>query len=185
MQPMSFGTRRAPARPAGILTVLAAFGMSGFCSCASDGHGGGGGGGTGDPPHCTPSGTGTVSSGTIGGFSYEVVGGFTGQGDGTSLQITSTGLVTRHTRERGTETGFLDTTTFNDLVAETEAAQFPTLCAMYECTNGCNDEYLHKLSVQLDGAPYTVQSSYFATPPDRLAAVIEDLKAIATTAILH
>jgi hypothetical protein len=162
--------------------TLAALGVTG---CAGNGHGDDDGGGSGDPPSCTLSGTGAVNTGTIGGFSYQVVGGLTGQGDGTSLQITSTGLVTRHTRDRGTETGFLDTTTFNDLVAETQTAHFPTLCAMYPCTNGCNDVYLHKVSVQLDGAPYTVQSSYFATPPDRLAAVIEDLKTIATSAILR
>ena len=57
------------------------------------------------------------------------------------------------------------------------AAQFPTLCALYECS-GCGDDYVHNVSVQLDRIPYTVQVSELASPPARLQALLDALKLI-------
>lgn len=114
----------------------------------------------------------------LGGIDYRVTGGFSGQGDGTSLQITSDGAVTRHTTKGGTERGQLDATTLDHLASTARAAQLPTLCTMYPCA-GCGDDYVHDVSIRFDGSTYKVQASGLAQPlPDRLQAVITALQQI-------
>lgn len=128
---------------------------------------------------CEPLDGGLVPDGaTIGEIGYQVVGGLSGGGDGTSLQIKPDGTLTRTTTQRGTEHGQLDPATLDDLVGKARAAQLPTLCAIYSCAS-CGDEYSYDVSVQIDGITHTVQASMLATPlPDPLQAIIEALQAI-------
>ena len=54
-------------------------------------------------------------------------------------------------------------------------AWFATLAPSY---TACNDCYIYVVSVQLDGATYTVQADTMAELPDPLDAVIAALKDI-------
>jgi len=114
---------------------------------------------------------------TIHGIDYAVLGGFSGHGDGTELRIAADGTFTRQTVLHGAEQGQLDQGTLGDLASKVRAAKFPTLCATYACTS-CGDDFVHEVSVQLDASTYTVQASEFASPPERLAVLIEALQAI-------
>jgi hypothetical protein len=150
--------------------ALLGSGLSGAVSgCANDG------GGQGDT--CERIGGSVTDGATIGGIDYRVIGGFGGQGEGTSLQIAPEGTFTRQTRARGLEQGRLDRTALDDLVGKARAAQFPTLCQIYPCAD-CADDYVHDVSVEFDRNTYTVKASMLATPPGRLAAMIEALQAI-------
>lgn len=134
--------------------------------------------GGGDPQEgaCEPTGGVVAPGAQVGGIDYEVSGGLSGEGDGTSLQIAPDGAFTRHTMQRGTEQGRLDQATLDDLTGRARAAQFPTLCAIYG--SAAADELFHDVSVQFDASTYTVMVSQFATPPDRLQGLIEALQAI-------
>lgn len=136
-----------------------------------------GGGGGGEDSTCAPIGGPATDGAMIGRIDYQVLGGFSGGGDGTSLQIQPDGSLTRHTVQRGTEQGQLDQATLDNLVRTIRAAQFPTLCAMYPCAH-CADEYVYHVSVQFNGNALTTAASEFAAPPDRLQAVIDALQQI-------
>lgn len=114
---------------------------------------------------------------TVGAIDYQVIGGFTGQGDGTSLHIQPDGSVTRQTRTHGAEQGQLDQAALGDLVAKVRSAQFPTLCTVYSCA-GCGDNYVDQVSVQFGGDVLTVKASQLGDPPDRLREVIGTLQQI-------
>ena len=113
----------------------------------------------------------------LGAVDYEVTGGPTGSGNGTSLQISEIGWMTRHTAERGTEDGLLDGLTLYGLDLKVINAQLPSLCSTYSCA-GCAGDYVHKLTVYLDDAPYTVQVDFRASPPERLVALINAVQDI-------
>jgi hypothetical protein len=108
---------------------------------------------------------------------FQVTGGLTGNGDGTpSLRIEADGTATRPAPSGGgTQTARLDLATLDDLEARIDAAEFATLAPSY---TACNDCYIYVVSVQLDGATYTVQADTMAELPDPLDAVIAALKDI-------
>jgi hypothetical protein len=87
--------------------------------------------------------------------------------------------MTRHTAEGGTEQWLLDGLTHYGLYRKVITADLPRLCKVYSC-DGCAGDYVHKLTVYLDGAPYTVQASFRATVPDRLAALIAAVQSLTT-----
>jgi hypothetical protein len=148
-------------------------------SCASHGSDRGNGSGSGSDPDPTacPIGGPVTGRETIGGFDYKVTGGLVGGGDGTSLQIDAGGFVTRHTRERGTETGQLDPAALQDLMTKARTAAVPTLCASYGCL-GCADDFIHRVTVKLDGIPYTVQASELTLLPPGLGELLHALQQI-------
>jgi hypothetical protein len=152
--------------------------IAAISGCSSDREGGGV---PADAPDsaCELVGGSTVSSGaTFDGIDYRVTGGFTGQGDGTSLQIARDGAFTRRTKQGDTNQGQLDATALGDLVDMARAAQLPTLCARYPCS-GCGDDFVYDVSVRFAGSTYRVEVSSFAPPvPARLQAVIEALQDI-------
>jgi hypothetical protein len=113
----------------------------------------------------------------FGGVEYRVVGGFSGQGDGTSLQVQPDGTMTRHTSQGGAEQGRLDAATVADLVDQARATQFPTLCAMYRCS-GCVDQFDDEVTVQFDGRPLTVIASHLGDPLARLKDMISALQQV-------
>ena len=118
-----------------------------------------------------------TAAAVLGAVDYEVTGGPTGSGNGTSLQISEIGWMMRHTAERGTEDGLLDGLTLYGLYVKVINAQLPSLCKTYSCA-GCAGDYVHTLTVYLDDAPYTVQVGFGASPPDRLAALINAMQDI-------
>lgn len=115
----------------------------------------------------------------LGAVDYEVTGGPTAIGNGTWLQIAEIGLFTRHTAERGIENGLLDGLTHYGLYRKVITADLPRLCKVYSC-DGCAGDYIHKLTVYLDGDPYTVQVSFRASPPEPLVALINAVRDITT-----
>ncbi|HEX7836765.1 MAG TPA: hypothetical protein VF469_04830 [Kofleriaceae bacterium] len=115
---------------------------------------------------------------TFGGIEYQVVGGFSGHGDGTALHIQPDGTITVQTPQRGTGQGQLDPATLASLVGTARSAQFPTLCAIYRCS-GCTDDFVDQVSVQFDGSALTVLASQEGDPPDRLQAMIDALRQVA------
>jgi hypothetical protein len=134
--------------------------------------------GAGDPHGPCPLVGGPPSAGAMfGGIDYQVVGGFSGQGDGTSLQIQPDGSFTRHTPQRGAEQGQLDPAALRDLIAAARSAQFPTLCMMYEAP-GVADELVYQVSVRFDASVLIARASQGGEPPDRLEAVIDALRQI-------
>jgi hypothetical protein len=129
-------------------------------------------------PTCTLIGGPSTLGATLDAFQYEVTGGPTGVGDGTSLQMAQDGSVTWHTRDRGTVQGWLDSLTLYGLFRRATSAELPTLCAVYSC-DGCGDDYVHNLTVWLSDVPYTVRASFRAVPPERLGALIDWVENIA------
>jgi hypothetical protein len=115
----------------------------------------------------------------LGAVDYEVTGGPSGSGNGTWLEIAEIGSLTRHTTERGTEEGLLDGLTHYGLYRKVITADIPRLCRSYSC-DGCTGDYIHKLTVYLDGAPYTVEVGFRASPPERLVALINTVQNITT-----
>jgi hypothetical protein len=134
---------------------------------------------------CEPIGGSSIPPGApLDGISYQVTGGFTGTGDGTSLEIAPDGAVTRTTREGGTERGQLGAATLDRLTRAARAAQLPTLCKEYPCP-GCGDDYIHDVSVRFEGNTYRVRASTMAPPlPDRLQAVIDAVQDIVEQPLL-
>ena len=113
---------------------------------------------------------------TDGPIDYEVTGGFTGTGDGTVLHIELDGTTVRSRPSGGTETVTLDAVTLGDLRRKIGEAQFPSLAPIYHCQ--CADDYVHNVSVDLDGTTYAVSADTMAPIPDRLKSVIDALKHI-------
>lgn len=159
------------ARPA----VAVAGALLGALGCS------GGAGGLHDAgsPHgpCDVAGGPSTASATFGGLDYAVVGGLTGQGDGTTLHIAADGAFGRHTTLRGDEQGMLDPGALQDLVARARAAEFPTLCLVYAAP-AVGDDLVAQLSVHFDSSTLTVRVSEFGDPPDRLQALLDALHQI-------
>ena len=154
--------------------VLVVFGLTLTTSCSSnpaDARPG--------DPHgpCDPVGGPATDQAAFGGIDYQVIGGFTGDGDGTSVHIRPDGSVTRQTVKRGLEQGKLDQATLDDVIAKARAARFPELCTMYACEH-CGDDFVFQVAVQFDGNVLTARASEFGDPPDRMQALIDALKAI-------
>ncbi|HEY0478773.1 MAG TPA: hypothetical protein VGD37_14745 [Kofleriaceae bacterium] len=118
-----------------------------------------------------------TSGGAIDDIDYRVTGGLDGDGDGTALHVARDGAFTRQTRRGVTDRGTLDPATFGELLDKVRAAEFPELGPSYPC-GACGDDYIHDLTVQIDGTAHQVMASAQATLPDRLAAVVEALRTI-------
>lgn len=150
------------------MQIVAALGFAvgalGGCSRGGDPHG-----------TCDVVGGSSTTAASFGGIEYRVTGGFSGGGNGNSLQIDRYGAVTRQTPERGIERGQLDQGTLDEVIADARAAEIPTLCAMYRCA-GCADDFVHEVTAQLDNVALVVQVSEFGDPPDRLHALIDLLQ---------
>jgi hypothetical protein len=116
-----------------------------------------------------------VDRATFDGIDYQVTGGLSGRGDGTSLHIQPGGAVTRQTLKRGLEHGQIDHITVDDLVNKVRSAQLPALCAMYQCI-GCADDFVDEVSVHLDGITLTARASQLGDPPDGLQHLIDALR---------
>jgi hypothetical protein len=127
---------------------------------------------------CTPIGGPSTLGATLDGIEYEVTGGPTALGDGTLLHMAQSGWVTLHTTARGIEEGWLDGLTHYGLFRKATSAELPTLCTMYSC-DGCEDDYIHNLSVWLNNVRYTVRASFGSSPPERLAVLIDLVQDIA------
>jgi hypothetical protein len=118
----------------------------------------------------------STATATFGGIDYKVVGGFSGRGDGTSLQIQRDGSVMRETQPRGAEQGQLDQVTLDNLIADARSAEFPTLCAVYPWDGA--DDFVDEVTVHFDDSVFVVRASQFGDPPDRLQALIDTLRQI-------
>ncbi len=133
--------------------------------------------GEGDPHAACELGGLMNTSAPFGGIDYRVVGGFTGNGDGTMLQILPDGSFTRCTRQRGMEQGQLDPAALGGVIGKARDAQFPTLSMMYPCSS-CGDDFIYQVSVQFDGSALTSRVSQYGDPPARLQALIDALQQI-------
>ena len=109
---------------------------------------------------------------------YRVSGGLTGNGDGTSLQLNTAGVGTRTSRAGGTATVTLDATALADLNSKITAAQFSTLQPSYGC-NGCADQLVYEVAVQLDGRRYEVSADSGIDVPGGLQALLATLTQLA------
>lgn len=155
-----------------ILVLGLVFGMIG-CDGARSSDGSGGG----TPQAACELGGLRITGAPFGGIDYRVVGGFSGDGDGTMLQILPDGSFTRCTRQRGMEQGQLDPAALGDVIGTARDAQFPTLSMMYPCSD-CGDDFIDQVSVQFDGSVLTTLVSEFGDPPARLQALIDALRQI-------
>jgi hypothetical protein len=130
-------------------------------------------------PLCVALGAATGCSGSDPLVDYSVTGGFGGNGDGTSLHVTSAGMATRTSRDGGTQTVQLDATTVADLNQKIASAQFPGLQPVYGCP-GCADEYVYEVTVEIDGTTYAAKVDQFASPvPESLQTLLTTLGQIA------
>jgi hypothetical protein len=159
--------RAVPASQA--VLALASLAIAAAIGCSGDGD-----------PHgsCNAAGGPSTASAVFGGIDYQIVGGITGHGDGTTLHVAPDGSFSRHTPQRGSEQGLLDPAALRDLVARARAAEFPTLCLMY-AASGAVDDFVYQVSVQFDGREITSRASQFGDPPGRLQAVIDAVQQIA------
>jgi hypothetical protein len=104
---------------------------------------------------------------------YRVVGGFLGQGDGTvPLHIDPSGTATK-----GEATVTLAPPVVADLYQKAAEARFSTLSPTYDCD--CDDDYVHIVTVQIDGTARTVQVHEMASPPQPLKVMIDTLHDLA------
>lgn len=109
---------------------------------------------------------------------YRVTGGLAGSGDGTSLQLHTDGTGTRTSRAGGTVTVALDAIALADLRRKIAAAQFPTLQPIYGC-DGCADQFVYQVAVQLDAGRHEVSVDFDAAVPDGLQALLATLQQLA------
>lgn len=111
---------------------------------------------------------------------FHVAGGLTGRGDGTAIHIEPGGAATRTSPTDGTVTEHIAPGTLATLQGRIRDAQFPGLAPNYGCL-GCGDGYYYQVTVELDGASYTVAAdgSPEAGQPAALTAVIDTLKQLA------
>lgn len=131
-------------------------------------------------PLCVALGAAAGCSGSAALVDYSVSGGFGGNGDGTSLHVTSAGMATRTSLQGGTQTVQLDAITFADLKQKIADAQFPSLQPLYACP-GCADEYVYEVMAQVDGNPYAtkVEGLASAVYPESLQTLLTTLGQIA------
>jgi hypothetical protein len=107
-----------------------------------------------------------------GAIDYQRSGGFVGLQLG--LHVEPDGKATRFMSDGSTVSTQLDPDTLTDLQAKVKGARFPTLEAAYSCS--CADDFLHTISVQVDGIDYMVMVDDTATYPDRLKPLIDTLE---------
>jgi hypothetical protein len=112
------------------------------------------------------------ADGEEGAIDYQRSGGFVGLQLG--LHVEPDGKATRLKSDGSTVTTQLDPDTLAALKNQVKGARFPTLEAAYSCS--CADDFLHTISVQVDGIPYTVMVDDTATYPDRLRTLIDTLE---------
>ena len=107
----------------------------------------------------------------IGEIHYQVTGGLSGTGDGTSMQIEPGGAVTRQTRAHGQEQGQLPRALLDDIVSKIKDADLPSLEMTYGCS--CADDLVDELVVQIDGTGRTVavSKSSDSAPAELLTAL--------------
>ena len=130
-------------------------------------------------PLCVALGAASGCSGSDALVDYGVTGGLDGQGNGTSLHVTSDGVATRTSRDGGTQTVQLAATTVADLKQKIASAQFPGLQPVYGCP-GCADEYVYEVTVEVNGFTYATRVDQFASPvPDSLQTLLTTLGQIA------
>jgi hypothetical protein len=115
---------------------------------------------------------GCASDDDDGAIDYQRSGGFVGLQLG--LRVEPDGKMTRRKSDGSTVTTQLDSATLGDLQSKVRGAGFPTLQAAYSC--GCADDFLHTISVEVDGTAYTVMVDDTATFPDRLRPLIDTLE---------
>jgi hypothetical protein len=109
---------------------------------------------------------------------YRVTGGFSGRGDGTSLQLRTDGTGTR-TTTAGTQPVVLDRAALTALNRQIADAQFPSLQPSYGC-HGCVDQLVFELAVQVNGHRYEVRDDQGNTSsPESLRALLSTLQQIA------
>lgn len=112
----------------------------------------------------------------IGEIHYQVTGGFSGTGDGTSMQIEPGGAVTRQTRAHGQEQGQLPRAMLDDIVSKIKDADLPALETTYGCS--CADDLVDELVVQIDGTGRTVAVSKSAdSAPEELVTALDAVRA--------
>jgi hypothetical protein len=107
-----------------------------------------------------------------GAIDYELTGGFTGVH--ANVHIDPDGKFSGTKEDRTTVNGQLDAAELADLQNKVDQAQFATLEPMYECD--CADDFLHTITVDIDGTEYTVKADGTADYPARLKPVIDTLK---------
>jgi hypothetical protein len=113
--------------------------------------------------------------GSDGAIDYSRSGGFVGLQLG--VRVEPDGKATRHNPDGSTEIEQLDPTTMAELRRKIDDARFPTLDPEYSCN--CADDFLHTITVQVDGTDYTVMVDDSATYPDRLRPLIDTLEVLA------
>jgi hypothetical protein len=127
----------------------------------------------------TLSGCATHDAGAI---DYRVTGGLAGSGDGTpALHIEPNGAATRTLPDGTVQTAVLDRETMADLRDDIERAQFAMLAPIYHCN--CADDFVHVVSVALDGTAYTVEADERAEVPETLQTVFDVLGDISESPI--
>jgi hypothetical protein len=110
-----------------------------------------------------------------GSIDYALDGGLAGPV--ATIHIAPSGKTTRTTPDGAKETATLAAAVVDDLERKVTEADFPTLDPMYGC-NGCTDDSVHKISVQLGGISYAVTADDHASYPERLRPVIDVLCSI-------
>jgi hypothetical protein len=109
---------------------------------------------------------------------YQVTGGLSGNGDGTSLTLDTSGVGTRTTVHGDAVPVRLDPAALAALNTEIRDAQFAKLQPSYGC-NGCNDQFVYEIAVQSSGRHYEVSVDEGSTHPDGLRALLTTLKQLA------
>ena len=108
---------------------------------------------------------------------YQVTGGLTGHGDGSSLTLDTRGVGTRTTTS-GAIPVQLDPAALSDLNAKIRDAQFATLQPTYGC-NGCTDGFVYDIAVQSGGRHYEVSFDESSAYPGGLRTLLATLKQLA------
>jgi hypothetical protein len=104
---------------------------------------------------------------------YKVTGGFFGTGDGTPpLHIEPDGTATRDAAPLT-----LDSQVVEDLYQKAADARLAMLLPEYNCS--CADDYVHVVTVRIDGMPRSIEVHEMASYPDRLKDLLDMLQAIA------
>jgi len=126
----------------------------------------------------TLAGCSTTKPAIDGPIDYQVTGGIVGSGDGTpALHIELNGAMTRTAPGRAPESSMLDASTLASVRSKVEAADLASLDEVY--TAGA-DDFVHVLSVSVDGALHRVMADRMADKPRELEVAIDALHDLAT-----
>ena len=107
---------------------------------------------------------------------YKSSGGFDGGGYGTTAHITADGFVSLGP---ATDSPQLTSDQLAALRTDIDDARFPTLATTY--LGNTTEDYIDTVTVEIEGATYTVAASATATIPSGLSRVIEDLRGLSDT----